>query len=88
MLKPFDWMNVPPFVILRGKFLSKIARYTPVLGYRPIGEDVASYSWAPASANNNLAGISKAGQRVGLGVYLSVMVYITVHIHTKNTLTT
>lgn len=53
-----------------------------MLGYRPIGEDVAPYSWAPPSADNNLAGISKAWQRVGLGVYLSVMVYIIVHIHT------
>lgn len=83
-----DWIKVPLFVFLRVNFFPKIARSTPVLGYRPIGEYEASYSWAPASANNNLAGISKAGQRVGLGVYLSVMVYIIVHIHTKNMLTT
>ena len=35
MLKPFDWLNVPPLCFFAQNLVPKIARCTPVLGYKP-----------------------------------------------------
>lgn len=35
--KPFDWINVPFLGFYARNFAPKIARFTPVLGYKPNG---------------------------------------------------
>ena len=46
MLKPFDWMKVPPLWFCARKFVENIALSTPVPGYKPSKADRSSYSWA------------------------------------------